>query len=94
MLQHLSMCMAGLKSNCGGLLIKNGSKLFENVNSVDDKKMIDSLRVLLDMKTLAMEIKSSGSTLVASIQCKNFIEKARQIVPNLTEITDCNIMIS
>ena len=43
------------------------SKLFENVYSVEDKKMIESLRVLFDMKTLAMKIKSSGSAHVASI---------------------------
>ena len=55
--------------------------------------MKESLRVLLDMETLAMKIKSSGSAHVASIQCKNFIEKARQIVPNLTEITDQEIRL-
>ena len=55
--------------------------------------MIETLRVLLDLKSLSMKIKASGAPHVASIQSKQFIDKSRFVVPNLSEVSNQEIRL-
>ena len=85
----ISRCLDNLKVYAEHL----GNKLFEKVYSEADKKMIETLRVLLDLKSLSMKIKSSGAPHVASIQAKHFIDKSRLVVPSLSDVSNQEIRL-
>ena len=85
----ISKCLEDLKVYTQHL----GNKLYEKVFCESDKKMIESLRVLLDLEGLCMKIKTSGAAHVASIQSKQFIEKSRSIVQNIEDISDQEIRL-
>ena len=65
-----------------------GSNLFAKVYDAADKKLINSIRIVLDLETLAIKVKLSGSAHVAALRSKLFIEKAREISPPISDISD------
>ena len=64
------------------------TKLLAKVYSDKDKKLINIVRVLLDLETLAIRLKLSGSAFVAALQSRIFVENARIVAPQLPEISD------
>ena len=65
-----------------------GTNLLAKVYDAEDKKLINSTRVLLDLESLAIKLKLSGSAHVAALQTKGFIEKSHEISPQISDISD------
>ena len=64
------------------------TELDATVFTKESKLVLDSLRVILDLETLAIKVKLCGSAHVAAVQNSKFIEKARVFGPKLEEISD------
>ena len=60
----------------------------KTVFSEDSKIMLESLKVLLDLETLALKVKLCGSAHVSAVQHKKFLEKARLFAPQIDDISD------
>ena len=65
-----------------------GKNLYAKVYQAEDKKMVETIRVLLDLETLAIKLKLSGSVHVAAVHSKLFIQKSRDLTPQLSNISD------
>ena len=65
-----------------------GANLFAKVFQEKDKKLIEAIRVVLDLETLSLKLKLTGSAHVAAVQSKHFIQKSREIVPGIDDISD------
>ena len=65
-----------------------GSSLLAKVYQEEDKKLIETVRVVSDLETLALRLKLSGSAHVAAVQTKLFIQKSRELAPKLSDISD------
>ena len=50
--------------------------------------MIEAIRVVFDLETSSLKLKLTGSAHVAAVQSKHFIEKSREIVPGIDDISD------
>ena len=70
-----------------------GTNLLGKVYDAEDKKLINSIRVLLDLESLAIKLKLSASAHVAALQTKSFIEKSREISPQISDISDQEMRI-
>ena len=90
--ENMLLDQAGVTQKCFEELKKYsrslGSNLFAKVYDAEDKKLINTIRILLDLETLAIKLKLSGSAHVAALQSKLFIEKSREISPQLSDISD------
>ena len=90
--QNLLLDQAGLTQRCLERLKSYsrslGNNLYAKVFQSEDKKMVESIRVVLDLETLAIKLKLSGSAHVSAVQTKLFIQKSRELAPQLAEISD------
>ena len=90
--ENLLLNQKGVSDKCVEQLKKYseslGSSLLAKVYDAEDKKLINSIRAVLDLETLALKLKLSGSAHVAALQCKAFIEKSRDISPQVSDISD------
>ena len=77
-------CLEELKLDSRSL----GSSLLAKVYQEEDKKLIETVRVVSDLETLALRLKLSGSAHVAAVQTKLFIQKSRELAPELSDISD------
>ena len=55
--------------------------------------LINSTRMLLDLQSLAIKLKLSGSAHVGALQTKVFIEKSREISPHIFDISDQQLRV-
>ena len=63
-----------------------GANLFAKVFQEKDKKLIEAIRVVHE--TLSLKLKLMGATHVGVVQTKHFIQKSREIVPGIADISD------
>ena len=90
--QNLLLDQAGVTQNCLKKLKEYskslGTNLLAKVYQEDDKKLIETIRVILDLETLSLKLKLSGSAHVAAVQSKIFIQKSRELAPELSAISN------
>lgn len=65
----------------------------EGVFDSDDLEMIEHLRILLDMESLAMKLKLRGASQIAALESKKFIETAKIVAVELQEFEDEELRI-
>ena len=65
-----------------------GANLQNKVYQAEDKKLIETIRVVLDLETLSIKLNLSGAAHVAAVQSKLFIKKARELSADLSDISD------
>ena len=82
-------CYEELKEYSGSL----GTNLVAKVYRAEDKKLIESIRVVLDLESLAIRLKLSGSAHVAALHSKIFIEKSHEISSQIRDIPDQELRI-
>ena len=58
-----------------------GLNLAAKVYQEKDRIMIETIRYFLDLETLSLKLKLSGSAHVAAIQSCSFVQKSRELVP-------------
>ena len=70
-----------------------GSNLLAKVYTAESRKLIESVRVVLDLESLSKKVKMAGAAHVAAIDSKIFIEKSREISIKLSDISDQELRI-
>ena len=65
----------------------------EGVFDSDDIEMIEHLRTLLDMESLAMKLKLRGASQIVDLESKKFIETAKTVAVELKEFEDEELRI-
>lgn len=65
----------------------------DGVFDSDDIEMIEHLRTLLDMESLAMKLKLRGASQIAALESKKFIETAKTVAVELKEFEDEELRI-
>ena len=90
--QVISKCLQNLKTFASFLYnsMKDGD---DGVFDTDDLEMIEKLRTLLDMESLAMKVKLRGASQVAALESKKFIETAKKVATELKEFSDDELRI-
>ena len=65
-----------------------GLNLAAKVYQEKDRIMIETIRYFLDLETLSLKLKLSDSAHVAAIQSCSFVQKSRELVPAVSEISE------
>ena len=90
--ENLLLDKKGLVKKClkqlSELADEMSKKLLKDVFDEATKEVINCVRNVLDLETLARQVKMCGSPHVAALGSVQFIESARKIVSDLSEISD------
>ena len=70
-----------------------GSNLIAKVYTNENRKLIESVRVVLDLESLSKKVKTAGAAHVAALDSKIFIKKSREISSKLSDISDQELRI-
>ena len=77
-----------VEDNLKILLIRMEKDLRQNVFPDDAVQLIEKIRFLTDLKTIANELASKGSVVVAATRGIDFLNNVRSITSSLDEIPD------
>ena len=75
------------------LITRLEKDLRHQVFSQSDKEMIEDTRLITDLKTTAVRIKSRGAILISNIERAKYITTLRKIIPSVKEVPDQTIIL-
>ena len=67
--------------------------LMKDVFDDNTKQAIDCIRTVLDLETMAIQVKLSGAPHVGALRTVQFIQNARKLVPKLDNVSDQELRI-